>query len=209
MADNALIHVPPRITEDDFQVGRMKPLSSDLEDLSAAIIRHLVSSGEGDKTKIQLQGLEKFKTHGGWSFTDADNLKEFEKWFSIFDAVFFNGILRGYCQLTLFPRSRGTPWSFWDGIMEYRVLYLPGQGRDPRFRNGKIKIDIGIQRLADTYNKKSPTRKIREYRNTLLHEMLKAVFLLYACQCKNGCEEKYSKFMSHCGGFGMPVGVIP
>jgi hypothetical protein len=35
-----------------------------------------------------------------------------------------------------------------------------------------------------------PTSRIEQYLDTLAHEMLHALFGIYACSCKNGCAEK-------------------
>jgi hypothetical protein len=58
-------HIPPRITREDFQKGRMKPGSYSYEDISAAMVDHL-SRSEDELTSTQLEGIKTFKYNGTW-----------------------------------------------------------------------------------------------------------------------------------------------
>lgn len=143
-------------------------------------------------TERQLEGLAKFKSNGGWNYVNSEDPDNLKKWFDIFNSVFFNGILSGYCELTFSHHRR--PRSFWEGVGAYFLTHVPGEELDSRFRNEKVRVSISIKRIESErkwYNDYSLVYKTEEYRNFLIHEMLHAAFRIYACRCEDGCGEKF------------------
>ena len=178
----------------------MKPLSYSLEDISSAIVDHLRRKYF---TERQLEGLAKFKSKGGWASVNPEDPDNLKKWFDILNSVLFNGVLSGYCELAFFPRSRRG--SFWDGAAAYCTTRVPGEELDSRFRNEKVRVSIGIKRIdSKVYNQYPLVYKGEKYRNYLVHEMLHAAFVIYACRCEYGCREIFRESIERFGGHDMP-----
>ncbi|PMD59706.1 uncharacterized protein K444DRAFT_663740 [Hyaloscypha bicolor E] len=179
-------HITPLITREDFQAGYMKPGGYSLEDIAAAIIDNVTRPKE-ELTPRQMEGLRKFKYHGSWNLAQPEDLANLHKFFDIFNDVYFNGVLTGHCKLEWFDSTaRGVRRVAW-GICE---LELPRRARDPRFKFEKPWAPIGIRKVDGRYNKAGPSYRVERYLNCLAHEMLHAVFVVYACGCINGCRQK-------------------
>ncbi|KAE9375785.1 hypothetical protein N431DRAFT_463849 [Stipitochalara longipes BDJ] len=194
-------HVTPLITMENFQAGHLKPLSYSTEDICTAIINHLNRTKE-EMGKTQLKSLERFQYNIGIATTDPDSPEELKKWFDILNAMVFNNILSGYCEIEFFPRTRSE--RSWVGCGCYSRPCFPGDNLDSRFRSEKLKIHIGIRKTVTHFFKsKSYTRRAYYYRSDLIHAMLHAAFQLYACRCDNGCGEKLAESYSRYGGHDM------
>lgn len=141
-------HIPPRITRDDFQAGHMKPSSYSLNDISAAIIDHL-SRTKGEFTEKQLEGLTNFKYRGSWNFSRPENYEDLKRFFDIYNDVFFNGVLTGYCTLLFFKKPR----QGCENVAAYCGIELPGRETNPRFRIEGPKAYITIGEDDDKWTK--------------------------------------------------------
>ena len=121
------VHKTPAITCKDFQAGYMKPTSYSGDDISKAIV-HLVGHSEDELTVIQLRGIDKLRSYGVWNIYEPENLHDLKTYFDIFNDVFFNGVLAGYCTMSFFsPRGGET------GTSAYCLTQYPeGSPRDPR-----------------------------------------------------------------------------
>ena len=71
----------------------------------------------------------------------------------------------------------------------YCELEDPEWQCDPRFELEKAFVRIVICG-QDNEKDRPATEKIQQYLETLVHEMLHAVFKLFTCQCNDGCSEK-------------------
>jgi hypothetical protein len=68
-----------------------------------------------------------------------------------------------------------------------------------------VRVSIGIKRIdAKVYNQLPLVFKGDAYRNYLVHEMLHAAFVIYACGCEYGCQEKFRESVERFGGHDMP-----
>lgn len=168
---------PPAIPDDNFQVGRLQTGEYCTEDVSAAIVRHLNRRGK-NLTERQKEGIRHFKYQGSWNLGQPENLEDLRRYFNIFNDVFFEGLLTGYCTLEIIRDEclrAGFPVG--GGCMDY----LPGLERDPRFKRERPHAGIYIPFLLE-----EPTTRIRNYLDVLAHEMLHAMFMVYGCQSGHG-----------------------
>ena len=125
-------------------------------------------------------------------------MEDLRKFFVIFNAVLFNGVLTGY--------ERDLHWyerRIAGGELGYCRLMLPGSELDPRF---KLEYPLGPIWILKSGTLRDPTAKIEDYLETLVHEMLHALFFIYACSCKSGCAEKlhdavYRRWKGHCASW--------
>jgi hypothetical protein len=203
------VHVSPAIPPEDFELGRMKPLSYTREALSAAIVHNVRRSldpkqiwtiedisryGSGTKnlSARQKQAIERLKYQGYWNIGRPNNIQDIKKFFEIFDDAYFGGLLKGYCRFELpnyfdcrdIRYGHSPPLGVCEGFFpegEYRE-------KDTRFRIEKPYVIITI-RLDDS----SPSMcdRIKNYLEVLLHEMLHAIFFIYTCRCEHGCKQSH------------------
>jgi hypothetical protein len=125
-------------------------------------------------------------------------MEDLRKFFDIFNAVLLNGVLTGY--------ERDLHWYGREhldgGEGGYCQLLFPGNEMDPRFKREYPLAPIWILKSG---TQRDPVTKIEEYLETLAHEMLHALFIIYACNCKNGCAEKlhdaYYHWRGHCASW--------
>jgi hypothetical protein len=210
------VHISPPITPEDFELGRMKPLSYTREALSAAIVHNVRQSldpkqswtsegrsrdGSGTKnlSPRQKQAIDRFKHQGHWSISQPSNIQDIKKFFDIFDDAYFGGLLKGYCRFELPSHwdCRDKRYGINPPLGYCQPFLLEGKfgPRDTRFRIEKPYVDITIQR----HDVKSMCDRIQNYLEALLHEMLHAIFFIYSCQCEHGCRqrEEYEAGSSH------------
>lgn len=190
------MHVPPRITRQDFQAGGLKPGSYSYEDLSAALIDHL-SRTEDEYTPIQLEGLQTYKYNGSWNLGNPENIEDLRKFYDIFNAVIFNGVLPSSShKLHWYERThkQGTEGA-------YCEFNQPGEELDTRF-----KIEQPFSRIwMKPAQYCQQTDRISWYLNVLAHEMLHSLFAIYACRCSFACSEKHRAalhdWLGHCASW--------
>ncbi|KUJ15436.1 uncharacterized protein LY89DRAFT_670908 [Mollisia scopiformis] len=174
-------HFPARKFREDLEIGCLKPLSYSAEDISAGIISYLTPTTYyclvGDLAPHQQQALKLFKNVGAWSISNPHNLNDLKKYFEIFDGAYFNGALEGYCNLEfvsserLIERGQNSC-----GILSACGGFVqPGAERDPRYPVENPQVTISISRLQQT----TTFSIIQMYLNTLLHQMLHAIFDIY------------------------------
>lgn len=114
------------------------------------------------------------------------------RWFAVIYDAFFGGLLTGYCKVELLTEA-STKMRGLQNINGYIYTMNPGDERDPRFRVEKSYSEITLSHSRFDNNYKA----IKSYQETLLHEMLHAVFDIYECQC-DACKE--------CRGYGAEGG---
>lgn len=195
MAAPPQLHIPPPISEEDFECGRLKPLSHSPEAISDALIKYISPGRCHDWSKFsvrQRRAITKFQGQGTWNLGDPDNIDDIKKYFEIFDDAFFGGLLKGFCKLELIA----TPWIIRREGRSSEGLcrrYFPGKERDPRYKLEKPYVVITLE--DEIYDQRSmrlykPTQRIQIYLAALLHEMSHAIFDIYCCQCNKGCRQK-------------------
>jgi len=137
-------HVPQPIRLEDFEPGHLKERSHSIEEISAVLVKH---NSRGCLTTRQHDALERFKYQGNWNlgavcghyllYWDAPNAlaKELTKFFDIFNDFYFNGVLEGYCKVSVmnevlmdlrFVEANGVCWT-----------EPAGWSSDPRFKKEK------------------------------------------------------------------------
>jgi hypothetical protein len=196
------VHKCPPIPLEDFELGRLKPLSWSREAISAAIIANLERSlvvtqfgrsrnAEPDKyllSKRQKDAVERFNYQGSWNLAQPDNLEDLNKFFNLFDDAYFGGLLKGYCRLETISSSDSTQRRFgghWDGTCQ---PYWPGEERDSRYALDKPFIVLTMRRHED-----DRFESIKNHLEVLLHEMVHAIFDIYTCRCQNGCKQRHAR----------------
>jgi hypothetical protein len=98
------LHVPTPISPNDFERGRLAPLSYTQEAISAAIV---ANANRGFKTTLrnlsirQTHAFNRFFYTGFWSISQPGHLDNLKRFFDIFDDAYFGGPLKGYCTLEL------------------------------------------------------------------------------------------------------------
>jgi hypothetical protein len=108
-----------------------------------------------------------------------------EKFFDIFNDVYFNGVLTGYGKIELLSSyslsnrfTRSSPAAFCQPIR-------PGNEIDPRFKIEKPSFIIVLGK-----DKRDAIKEIRTSLFILLHEMVHAIFFIFKCGCNYGCSQK-------------------
>lgn len=132
-----------------------------------------------------------------------ENYDDLWKWFGIYNDLFFGGLLKGFVQIEIFMQKYTRERIF--GLCEgYSRVTHPGEVLGPRFRKEKVEVLIAIcdrdnldsnakQRLGYL----NPFKRVKLYQETLLHEMLHALFGIYECNCddcftvSNGGHDRY------------------
>ncbi|KAN0090521.1 hypothetical protein V8E51_019100 [Hyaloscypha variabilis] len=187
MADTKHIHKTLPITPEEFQPGGLRLYSHTQEEISNVIIKHVSRRGE-DLLPRQIEGLARFKYDGSWNLGQPNNLRDMRKYFEIFNDVLYNGVLTGHYQVEIL----GDEWALQRlgfVTLGYCELEDPEWQCDPRFELEKAFVRIVI--CGQESEKDRPaTEKIQQYLETLVHEMLHAVFKLFTCQRNDGCSEK-------------------
>jgi hypothetical protein len=193
------VHKCPPIPLEDFELGRLKPLSWSREAISAAIIANLERSRvwkqygisryiEPHKellSKRQKDTVERFNYQGSWNLAQPDNLEDLNKFFDLFDDAYFGGLLKWYCRLETISPSDSKQRHFggnWDSICQ---PYWPEEERDSRYALDKPFIVLTMCRHDDDH-----FESIKIHLEVLLHEMVHAVFEIYTCRCQNGCKQR-------------------
>ncbi|PSS07156.1 hypothetical protein M430DRAFT_193629 [Amorphotheca resinae ATCC 22711] len=183
MANSGYVHVyvPQKITPDEFQIGMMLPFTYTNEQIAAAVIDHVMRRGE-DQTPKQKQGIKRFKDNGSWNLgAGRDNLTDLKKFFDIFNDVFFNGLLTGFCRLEFksdyWMTRHATAGT--DGFCE---MIYPGYQSDRRIRN---KDPVVLIALNSSIDEPRPANYMTRCLDNLAHEMLHAIFLIYARPSKS------------------------
>jgi hypothetical protein len=186
------IHKTSPISLEEFQPGYLKPLSYSQEEISNVIIKHISRKAE-DLTDRQREGIARFKYQGSWNLANPENIHDLRKFFDIFNDVFFNGVLTGYCQIEVVESD----WAAFRYSRELRGICTPvhpGKELDTRFRIDKPLSIISITKWC---NSEPATQRILLHLETLVHEMLHAVFLLFTCDCGYGCRKIYPDMGHH------------
>lgn len=125
-----------------------------------------------------------------------------KRFFDIHNAVFCNGVLTGYCVLSFFKSTRLRC----ENLEAFCAAELPGLESDPRFRIERPKAHIVIGGGGSANGRKStivPTR-FKDYQNSLIHEMLHAVFFIYVCRCDHGCVQEFNEDLRVWSGHSEP-----
>lgn len=187
------LHVPPPISKEDFELGRMKPLSYSPEAIAAAISEFNPDCSQFcELEKLaprQQKAVQRFRRYGTWNLGDPHNLDDIKNYFEIFNDGYFNGVLTGYCTLDLID-SKDLERRHGIVVDGHCKDFQPGRERDVRYKLEKPQIIISVRKQPGNmfiYD------AIKSYHGIILHEMLRAIFDVYRCQCDQGCRQRMER----------------
>jgi hypothetical protein len=109
---------------------------------------------------------------------DVELLYEFLK---VFDRLFFFGALTRFCFLEVVPHEEGVLGEAFGARSEY-------YGHEKVRKPFQVKIEI-INRTDDS-EVQEPRERLLAYVETLLHECIHAMFIVYVCLAKQDCQER-------------------
>lgn len=180
---------------EDFELGRLKPLSHSREAISSAMIAHLGRRHYYPEDKLpprRKRAFERFKYQGSWKLGDPDNIEDLTGFFDLFNDMYFNGLITGYCKIVLLKASVLRKRFLESDLIGHCDPCFPREGRDPRFQpeNVMCTLSIVIQDNCRVVEQKGPWTRIQDHLDTLIHEMLHAMFDIYTCRCEHGCRQK-------------------
>ncbi|KAE8444461.1 hypothetical protein EG329_000552 [Mollisiaceae sp. DMI_Dod_QoI] len=186
-------HIPPPISLQDFRPGVLKPESYSLSEISSTLIAHLRRT---EFTSTQMRGLARYQYQGSWNWGEPGNMVDVNKFFDIFNDIFFNGVLTGYCTLRTYQRELGSNYPY----MAYSYILPRGRGRDTRYKRDQAAAFI----LFDVYNDHlhRPIPLVIHRIAVLLREMLHVLFSLFHCSCEHGCEAEANS-RTRLGGYDL------
>jgi hypothetical protein len=201
MGTSPVEHKTSPIPLEEFKAGFLKPASYSEEDIAKVMVEHLSRKPE-DLTDRQKEGLARFKYDGSWNLGNRENTRDLEKFFEIFNGVYFNGVLTGYGKIELSNIDglwnrfdhHSSPFAFCQPI-------LPGHETDPRFRIDTPSFNIVLKKYY--FNRPFDIKGIRTSLLVLLHEMVHALFFVFKCGCNYGCNQRILGGYSdvRCGGY--------
>jgi len=120
--------------------------------------------------------------------------------YDIFSEIFFNGTLRYLCKVEFDPEELSRCWG-----------YCISPHNDPSGRQyipDNVASLIRLHKLGQNPNFQDPTKRLRQYTDTLLHEMLHAFLGIYTCMggadcpSKIACEERFKEAIGFSGHRG-------
>lgn len=187
------VHDHPPICRDNFEPGALNPSSNSMKSLCDALIDNL-DRLDKDPTSRQSKAIERFKYQGHTNFAQPTNLEDLRRFFEIFNDIFFNGVLLGYCTVGIYSDSHR------DREEAYCSNTFRGtwsNGRDPRYLKERDEFQLMFKIRPAS---KTPWREFLYVLGILLHEMAHAFLSLYGCQCGHGCFEDWTiedEFFGH------------
>ncbi|KAG4413755.1 hypothetical protein IFR04_013105 [Cadophora malorum] len=144
--DPSNFHKLAPITEEEFQIGELKPLSCSVESISDAIVRFLTPLNRSNSHGVALlrkdttisppsrrdKAIQRFRNRGTWHrgawSEDPDNqLEDLNLFFDIFNDVFFSGLFsKAYAKSS---SSRPSSWSsvIVDPVQDVAIRPSPAQ----------------------------------------------------------------------------------
>ncbi|CZR58070.1 uncharacterized protein PAC_07960 [Phialocephala subalpina] len=187
------LHVPLPISEEGFELGRMKPLSYSLEAIAAEIREFNPYCTQFCKLEElaprEQKAVQRFRRHGTLNLGDPHNIEDIKNYLDIFNEGYFNGLLTGYRTMELVEAK--------DLVKRHGVVidgycnpFQPGRECDIRYKLEKPHIIISVRQQPGNmfiYD------AIKSYHEIILHEMLHAIFDVYRCQCDNGCRQRMER----------------
>ncbi|KUJ13229.1 uncharacterized protein LY89DRAFT_737207 [Mollisia scopiformis] len=178
-------HTPLPIALEGFVPGGLKPEAYSISDLASVLITHIRRT---DLTSIQQRGLTRYKYQGSLNWGEPGNVSDMKKFFDIFNDVYFNGVLTGYCKLgTVQPKNSKSP-EFLRYDYVYSCVLRKGKCRDARYKRDETFAYIMYEEEPPNSAKvfDSTWRKL----NGLLAEMVLVCFSIFHCSCEHGCQAK-------------------
>jgi hypothetical protein len=187
MSTSPAEHKTSPIPLEEFKAGFLKPASYSEEDIAKVMVEHLSREPE-DLTDRQKEGLARFKYDGSWNLGNRESTRDLEKFFDIFNDVYFNGVLTGYGKIEL-SNSEST-WNRFNHPHPFAFCQpiRPGDETDPRFRIDKPSFNIVLSKQF--FNRPYDIKGIRTSLLILLHEMVHAIFFVFKCGCNYGCRQR-------------------
>ena len=187
MSTSPVEHKTSPIPLEEFKAGFLKPASYSEEDIAKVMVEHL-SRKPKDLTDRQKEGLARFKYNGSWNLADTENIRDLEKFFDIFNDVYFNGVLTGYGKVELLSSYHLKKRFFRSPPAAFCQPIRPGNEIDPRFKIEKPSFIIVLGK--DYFIHRDAIKEIRTSLCILLHEMVHAILFIFKCGCNYGCSQK-------------------
>lgn len=126
----------------------------------------------------QRQGLRQWKRLESGKYEHLGVEKLLDAYAKCIDDLFFGGLLKGFYKI-----------GFMDSSVMRGVYGWCSHGR--KFEHGfEIEIKISNCRGLGSFEIMNRPSQLREYLNTLIHEMIHALFQLYCCESCPGCIAK-------------------
>lgn len=136
------------------------------------------------KSPRQAEALERIEHQGTYNIRNPEKYEDLKKWFDFFNDIYFAGLLTGLCQIKFIDEKDK------DTIFRLHgqcTSIYPAEDLDFRLRHENPSCQIVIVIRPAVH----PLQRITYYLQTLLHEMLHAMFLLYECRCESGCKKEH------------------
>jgi hypothetical protein len=134
------IHVPTSISPEDFERGRLKPISYTREAISAVIIANSNKRFEGNvasgrislkrMSERQKESISRAEYQCTWNLFLPGDLDDLKRFFEIFDDAFFGGLLKGFCKLELVDSRYMSNRRWYPVVGGVCHSYFPGNERD-------------------------------------------------------------------------------
>lgn len=110
----------------------------------------------------------------------------FDAYYAALDSIFFNS-LQGLCKIIILPHESLGP--------KVGLFSPPGSDNIPENYAGLIEIEDSKIRRANW----SQERRVHDYIETLMHEMLHAYFDIYVCVCDETCRSEKTRALGEEG----------
>lgn len=136
------------------------------------------------------EGMREFEKNGCWPNHKPESLESMRHAFHVLDDVFFNGLLSGYCDLSMPEAPAHNPTRRGSCKVNY-----PGDShpllKDRRGLYCCVKVHPSPSYSASGW------KRAGRYQDVLVHEMLHAYFLMYTCRCERGCKANSGGYRGH------------
>ncbi|KUJ15433.1 uncharacterized protein LY89DRAFT_750774 [Mollisia scopiformis] len=192
-------HIPPSLSRQYFELGNLKLLSNSREAIFAALVAHIEFTARCKPEDIPPRAKRAFarlENQMTWKLGKVDDIENLKLFFDLFNDMYFNGLLTGYCELELIEeyklQRRRLKLKEAVGLCQ---PYFPGEGH-PRYKEGRVfcTLSVAMSEKRDSVNNRwsGPGQRIKHYLDTLIHEMIHALFDIFTCRCPKGCKEKHN-----------------
>ncbi|KAL3421894.1 hypothetical protein PVAG01_06050 [Phlyctema vagabunda] len=144
--------------------------------ISKAVV-DLIDTDCEEWTATQQEGLAMFRSEGHWNFSKPDSHEELKRWFTIFDKIFFNGVLTRNCELYWYTAKEAAQNRNNGGKTVFFKKTSFQEFRHPRAQYRRPFAVIYIKKSRHTLD---ALGDVRDYLEALLHEMSHAVLFIYS-----------------------------
>ncbi|TVY27190.1 putative sucrose utilization protein [Lachnellula hyalina] len=159
---------------------------------NVAVLRSLdldVAEIKSEQTRVRrTEAFERIEYQGTYNIINPETYEDIKKWFDFFNDVYFAGLLTGLCRIAFVKeKDEDTKLPWFRRRVGLCTHVYPREKWDLEFRDQTPFCQIDLT-ICHTIH---PLERIRLYLQTLLHEMLHAMFRLYQCRCDSGCKRNH------------------